>query len=152
KKAPEALRLRRSRAITAITAIFSLLKFFHHELLHQRHRKRTFIERRIVEALEIKLCPQGFLVAIAEINPLVKADEISNQLAGAELGPQQFSLRFRLRLETLLLHKIKRFLITHIHRLQLDVKNRIDDHAQPDLEDHENKARIMVGVARIFHL
>src|SRR6185312_9446249 len=82
---------------SAITAIFSLLKFFHHELLHQRHRKRTFIERRIVEALEVKLCPHSFLVTIAEINPLMKADEISHQLAGAELRSQQFALRFRLR-------------------------------------------------------
>src|SRR6185437_16027884 len=101
KKAPEALRLRRSRAITAITAItaiFSLLQFFHHELFHQRHRKRTFVQRSIIEALEVKLCSRGFLVTIAEINPLMKADEISDQLAGAELRSQQFALRFRLRL------------------------------------------------------
>src|SRR6185312_14390418 len=40
----------------------------HHQPLHNRHRQWAFVQRLVVEALEIELSSQRFLITIAEVD------------------------------------------------------------------------------------
>src|SRR5215472_5609986 len=116
-----------------------------------RHRYSAFLQRLVVEFLQIEAGALALLVFFARIQPSPPANEISGQLAGGQLRALHFGTGFFFLLKCFVDHEVHRFHFRHAHGLKTNVEDRIGNHPQELLVERESKLDAIVEEAFVRH-